>query len=74
MAELRLGRPIFNGKSIYDYMIAHTEAPPNLAGLVNEEREVVARALAKKPEDRYLTCTEFVAALETFVPGNQVAD
>jgi formylglycine-generating enzyme required for sulfatase activity len=61
--QLRTGRLPFEGESFVQIIYAHMHTPPDLSGLPEEERPVVARALAKKPEERWPTCREFVRAL-----------
>ncbi len=68
-AELRLGRPVFKGSTIYEFMIEHLQAQPNLDPMPDEEREVLLRALAKEPSDRYGNCTEFIRELDRAVSG-----
>ena len=40
------------------------EMPPKIRGLSSTAWKALAKALSKKPEDRFATCTEFVDALE----------
>jgi formylglycine-generating enzyme required for sulfatase activity len=61
--HLRTGKLPFEGDSLVQIIYAHMHTPPDLSGLPEEERPVVARALAKKPEERWPTCREFVRAL-----------
>jgi serine/threonine protein kinase len=61
--ELLTGTMPFNGKNPRQLVLQHASAPPNLESLPESDRPIVARALAKKPEDRYTSCSEFVAAL-----------
>jgi formylglycine-generating enzyme required for sulfatase activity len=73
-AELRLGRRPFAGSSLVEAMTAHLEGAPNLEGLPAAEQQVVCKALAKKPEERYPSCLDFVRTLEaarTPAPGLQ---
>jgi formylglycine-generating enzyme required for sulfatase activity len=44
-------------------MHGHLSDPPNLANVPSEERPIVARALAKKPEERWPSCRAFIDAL-----------
>lgn len=67
--ELRLGRLPFPGRSMVEQMTAHMTCDPDLTGLEEAEAAIVARALAKRPENRFASCTEFAAALaEVFAP------
>ncbi len=61
--EMRLGRPAFPGRSLFELARQHREDAPQLGDLPAPERAVVARALAKKPEDRYPSCRAFAKAL-----------
>ena len=63
-AQLRTGRRPFAGDSIHQVIYKHLHEPPDLSGLPEEERQVVARALAKQPEDRWPTCRAFVLGLQ----------
>jgi hypothetical protein len=44
-------------------MVQHMTAAPNLSALADADRSVVATALAKKPEERFESCSAFVSAL-----------
>jgi serine/threonine protein kinase/Flp pilus assembly protein TadD len=61
--HLRGGRFPFPG-STAQMAIGHTSNAPDLDGLSEPERPVVARAMAKRPEDRWPDCRSFVDALE----------
>ena len=63
-AQLRTGRRPFAGDAIPQVFYKHLHEPPDLSGLPEEERQVVARALAKQPEDRWPTCRAFVLGLQ----------
>jgi serine/threonine protein kinase len=65
--ELRTGRRLFAGTSLPAVAIAHLQGVPDLAGLTDDERRVVARALAKRPDERFPNCRAFTAALERAV-------
>jgi sugar lactone lactonase YvrE len=62
------GQPPFTGGSEEQLRFAHAQAAPPLlsAGLAEVSQlvdDVLSRAIAKRPGDRYGTCGEFVAAL-----------
>lgn len=61
--ELLTGTRPFDGKSAQALLMQHVCQPPDLTPLPEADRAIVGRALAKKPEERYPTCGEFVAAL-----------
>jgi hypothetical protein len=66
--ELRGGRLPFAGTSA-QVVAGHLHRPPDLSMLPPEERPTVARALAKRPNDRWPSCQAFIQALtEPFVP------
>ncbi len=60
--HLRTGRLLFEG-SHHQVVYGHMSAPPDLSQLPEAERAVVARALAKEPENRWPTCEAFVNEL-----------
>ena len=62
--ELLTGVRPFNGTSGQQLLMQHLREPPNLGPLPPADRPAVARALAKKPEDRFPTCLQFVRALQ----------
>ncbi len=61
--ELLTGVRPFNGTNIKQLLLQHMQSSPNLDSLPASERPIIKRALAKKPEDRFPNCTEFVQAL-----------
>jgi serine/threonine protein kinase len=61
--QLRGGRLPFRGTPV-QVMAGHQQRPPNLAMLPEAEQLVVARALSKKPEERWPSCREFVQELQ----------
>ncbi len=67
--ELRLGRRPYGGNTIADLMNQHRDGCPDLNGLPNEERLVVARALSTDRALRYATCAEFANALRAALVG-----
>lgn len=67
--EMLTGRKPFNAKSQFDVMLAHVQRDPMLAGTVNRNIPahwsfVIAKAMEKKPSERYPTASAFAAALE----------
>jgi serine/threonine protein kinase len=63
-AELRLGRRVFVGKDLLALMMEHLNSTPDLEPLARPEQDVILKALAKRPEDRYPSCKAFALALE----------
>ncbi len=63
-AELRLDRRIFTSSDMMALMLEHLQEPPDLRPLPEAERQVILRALAKDPSERYADCRTFVEALE----------
>ena len=61
--ELLTGRRPFPGKNIRQLALQHMTEPPDLSMLHEFDRPVVARALAKNPEERFPSCTAFIRAL-----------
>ena len=67
-AELRMDRTLVPSRGdMMEVMLAHLERKPDLDPLPQAEQDVLLKALAKNPEERYATCSEFVAALEAAV-------
>lgn len=60
--QLRGGWMPFQG-SLAQITFGHLYNQPDLSGLPAPERPIVARALAKRPEDRWPDCRSFVEAL-----------
>ncbi len=48
---------------MYQLMMLHLSAEPNLTTLPEEDRPIVGRALAKRAEDRFPSCLDFMQAL-----------
>src|SRR5437660_2604819 len=61
--ELLTGTLPFNGKNTRQLLLQHTGQEPDLTPLPAEDQPVVARALAKDPNQRFPSCTDFVRAL-----------
>src|SRR5688572_16322023 len=61
--ELLTGTLPFAGDNPRQLMLAHLQGEPNLSALPEVDRAVVAKALAKNPDDRYPSCRDFLRAL-----------
>ncbi|HVL14331.1 MAG TPA: tubulin-like doman-containing protein, partial [Gemmata sp.] len=61
--ELLTGVRPFDGGTINQLFMQHLNLPPNLAPSPPEDRPALARALAKRPEERWSKVTDFVQAL-----------
>ena len=64
-AELLTGVFPYTGRTPTQLMLQHVSGQPNLTALPFADQPVVAKALAKKPEDRFASCLAFVQALMT---------
>jgi serine/threonine protein kinase len=62
--ELLTGRRPFAGKNIRQLALQHMTEPPDLSMLPEIDRPVVARALAKNPDERFPSCSAFIRSLE----------
>jgi serine/threonine protein kinase len=69
-AELRRGKPVLSGTNMYELMTECLTQDPDLAGLGKAERQVLRKALAKVPKQRYPTCSKFVLELERARPAD----
>jgi serine/threonine protein kinase len=61
--QLLTGTVPFWSQNPYQLMTAHLSAEPNLVALTDEEKPLIARALAKSPEQRFPSCIDFIQAL-----------
>jgi hypothetical protein len=66
-AELRLDRPLFPNRNLYQLMHDHLEGTPYLVPLLEAEQRTLRQALAKEPSQRFSSCREFVKGLERTV-------
>ena len=62
--ELLTGHRPFTGTNTRQLMIQHINGTPDLNALPLSDRPALGRALAKKPDERWPTCTELVRALK----------
>ncbi len=58
--ELLTGTLPIQGKNVRQLMLHHMTAEPKVEALPAADRPVIARALAKDPEQRFSSCLEFV--------------
>src|SRR5262249_8892 len=49
-------------------ILQHLQGTPDLSSLPSDDRPMIARALSKKPEDRFPTCLELIRALRAATP------
>ncbi|MEO2087872.1 MAG: protein kinase, partial [Gemmataceae bacterium] len=63
----RLGRPMYSAQKMHELCFQHLNGTPKLDPLSPAEQQVILKALAKKPEERYPTCAAFVKALRAEV-------
>src|SRR5580658_10483982 len=61
--ELLTGVRPFAGSTMRQLVLQHLQGTPDLSSLPMADRPVISRSLAKKPDDRYPTCTELIKAL-----------
>jgi hypothetical protein len=61
--ELLTGKKPFNGRNIRQLAMQHMTEPPDLSAVPECDRPVLARALAKNPEDRFPSCSAFIRTL-----------
>ncbi len=62
--EMLVGTLPFPGRTAAQLAKQHMLAEPQLKSLPEADRSVIARALAKKPEERFPSCREFIDALQ----------
>jgi serine/threonine protein kinase len=62
--ELLTGTRPFNGTNTRQLLMQHINGTPEMTALSLADRAVIGRALAKKPDDRWPSCTELVRTLK----------
>jgi serine/threonine protein kinase len=65
--ELLTGVRPFAGTNTRHLLMQHLSAPPDVSPLPPIQREVIARGLSKKPDQRFPSCAEFGKALRQAV-------
>ncbi len=61
--ELLTGQRPFDGNSMQQLLMQHLQAPPNLLPSPANERSALAKALSKKPDDRFPNVSSMVRAI-----------
>jgi hypothetical protein len=61
--ELLTGCRPFLGNNVRQLVLQHLQGSPDLSSLPAADQLIVARALAKDPEERFATCKEMIQAL-----------
>jgi serine/threonine protein kinase len=61
--EMRRGEPPYSGRNAFVLAQQVLNQQPNLQGIPRAEQQVLLRALAKEPDERFPTCSDFVRAL-----------
>jgi serine/threonine protein kinase len=62
--ELLTGQRPFSGTNVRQLILQHLQAAPNLTSLPPSDRDAVARALSKNPDERFPRCFDLVHALK----------
>ncbi|QJW95717.1 tubulin-like doman-containing protein [Frigoriglobus tundricola] len=70
--ELLTGIRPFDGGSMSQLLMQHMNLPPNLEPCPSADRPALARALAKKPDDRWPNVSSFVRAIASNPAGSGV--
>ena len=61
--ELLTGQMPFNGRTTAELARQHLNQPPNLESLPPADRQIIARALAKNPLNRFSSCRQLIDQL-----------
>jgi serine/threonine protein kinase len=68
--ELLTGTRPFLGNNVRQLVLQHLQGTPDLSSLPEADQFIIARGLAKDPEERFPTCKEMVVALrQAGLPG-----
>ncbi|HEY1188933.1 MAG TPA: serine/threonine-protein kinase, partial [Gemmata sp.] len=63
--ELLTGARPFTGANTRQLLMQHINGTPDLSALPLADRPLIGRALSKRPDDRWPSCTDLVRALKT---------
>ncbi|HSQ58200.1 MAG TPA: tubulin-like doman-containing protein [Gemmata sp.] len=63
--ELLTGTRPFNGSNTRQLLMQHLNSMPDVSSLPAEDQPIIARALSKKPDDRWPSCAAMISALKT---------
>jgi hypothetical protein len=63
--ELLTGTRPFNGSNTKQLLMQHLNGVPDLSALPSADKPIIAKALSKKPDDRWASCLAMVQALRT---------
>jgi serine/threonine protein kinase len=69
--ELLTGKPPYTGKTAFETMLMHQEAPPP-AVQDEEGQELLRRMMAKKPSERYQSLTELLNDIDRIKAGKPI--
>lgn len=61
--ELLTGTRPFNGSNTKQLLMQHLNGVPDLSALPSGDKPIIARALSKKPDERWPNCRELIQAL-----------
>jgi eukaryotic-like serine/threonine-protein kinase len=67
--ELLTGQRPFHGSNVRQLVMQHLQGVPDLSSLPPSDRAIIARALAKSPEERHASCKDMVRALRHGAPS-----
>lgn len=71
--EILTGHRPFTGTTMKQLILQHLQNAHNLTPAPVHDRPIIARALAKNPEDRFVTCLDFVQSLRRATLRNRGA-
>jgi serine/threonine protein kinase len=61
--EMLTGQRPFTAGNVHQLIMQHVKGKPNLTPLPAADQEIIARALAKKPDERHACCMDMVRSL-----------